>query len=449
MKKRVLLSLFVAIFALGLSAQKKKKYDYGPDSVTCVQNISLYEENFKMKAYKDALPSWRKCIEVCPKARKSFYINGVKMYKHFIKEAGEDSVMKYAYVDTILSIYDMRIKNYGQKAYVLGRKGVDHFKYFRDSNPFESYTILKEAVELGKEKTEAVVLSTYYQAMYKSYREKKVEKADLFTEYLTVSDYISVNIKSLSEQIETEADEKKKTKAEKKKTGYEKAKKNLDEFFIKFAKCEDIVKIFQERIESNPADFELKKKALKVMNRRACEDSDFYLQIAEAVHAQEPSHESAYAIGVMKAKRKEISEAIKYFDEAVKLCDGCPDEPKYLEKAGKAAIAGKQYGKAKGYANKLLKLEPNNGEAIIIIGDAVRFTKCNDGKAGNYAQLWLAVDYYQRAKAKDSSVSEKAQKRINGCTGSFPETSEVFMLGIKNGDTYIHCNGESTKVRTR
>ncbi len=449
MKKRVILSLLTVMMAFTISAQKKKKYDYGPDSANCVMNMSLYEEYFSAKAYKDALASWREVVEICPKARKSFYINGAKMYKQFIKDAKEDSITKYAHVDTLMSIYDRRIEHHGQKAYVLGRKGVDHFKYFRDSDPFASYMILKESVEVGKEKSEAVVLSTYYQSMYKSYRAKKVEKADLFTEYLTVSDYININIMSLSKELETETAEKKKAKLEKKRVGYEKAKKNLDEFFIKLAKCEDILKIFQERVEANPDDFELKKKTLKVMNKRACEDSDFYLTIAKEVHAKEPSAVSAYAIAVKEAKKQNMGQTMQYFQEAVDLCNGCPEEVNYLTKAAKTAIASKQYSKAKSFAKRILKTEPNNGEALIVLGDIIRFTKCDDGKAGAWSKFWLAADYYSRAKAKDPSVAEKANKRIASCRSSYPVNSDIFMTGLKKGDSYTHCNGETTTVRTK
>ena len=348
MKMRVLLSIFTVMLALNVGAQKKKKYDYGPDSANCVINISLYEGFYDQKAYKDAIPSWKKCVEICPKARKSFYINGVKMYKKFIK-GQEDSIAKYALVDTLMWIYDKRIENFGQKAYVLGRKGVDHFRYFRDSDPYASYQILKESIEMAKEKSEPAVLSTYYQAMYKSYRADQIDKGDLFTEYLTVGDYISQNITGLKGQIEAESDEGKKQKLEKKKVGYEKAKKNLDEFFIKLAQCEDILKIFQERVEAAPDDFELKKKVLKVKDRRNCEDNDFYLKIAKEVHEKEPSPESAYEIGKGEAKNNNISQAMIYFDQAVELCNGCPDELNYLIKAGKAAIAGKQYAKGKSF----------------------------------------------------------------------------------------------------
>lgn len=435
MEKKLLLTFFSLILAFGISAQKKK-YDFGPDSANCVMNISLYEGFFDQKVYADAIGPWRKCIEICPKSRKSLYINGVKMMRDYIKKAQDDGT-KMAYIDSLMWVYDKRIENFDQRGYVLGRKGVDHFKYFKDTDPFASYQILKESVELQKEKSEAVVLSNYYNAMYKAYRAEQVEKSDLLTEYLIVSDYISHNIKTQEK--------------ERKKESYTKAKNNLDEFFVKLAQCEDVVDVFSKKVEENPDDFELKKKALKVMNRRECDENDSYLEIAKAVHNQEPSAESAYAIAMKEAKNKNFSISNKYFEEAVNFCGDCPDKVLYLLKAGQTASAVKNYSKARSYARKVLDIEPNNGNAYLLIGDSYAggARTCDDGKAGVYAGYWLAVDYYSRARSKDSSVSEKAGKKIGSCAAQYPTTADMFMFGLSAGSSYTHCSGETTTVRLK
>ncbi|NND77268.1 MAG: hypothetical protein HKN39_03720 [Flavobacteriales bacterium] len=434
--------MLTVIFAIGLSAQKKK-YDYGVDSVNCVQNMSLYEGDFENKLYKSALGPWKTCVETCPKARKSFYINGVKMYKHFIKNE-TDSIRRQVLIDSLMLIHDMRIENFGEKGKVLAYKGADHFKYYQDTDPHSSYIMLKESVDLLKEKSQASVLYKYYSAMYKTYitdkknlpeEERRVDKEMLFSDYVVLSDYASLNLRTL--------------KDEKKIEKYKKSKNNLDQFFIKFAKCEDIEKIFSKKVQEDPDNFELKSKVLRIMNKRDCDDSDFYLQIAEAVHAKQPSHESAYAIGVMKAKRSDAGAAMKYFDEAIEFCQGCPDIVNYYIKAGKTAIAVNQYSKARNYANKILELEPTNGEAILILGDVALRAPCDDGKAGSYSKAWLATDLYQRAKTKDSSVAEKANKRLSQARARYPETAQVFMLGLKDGDSYTHCTGQVTTVRIK
>ena len=89
----------------------------------CLESLSLYIEFFKQKNYNDAIVGWRQAVEICPKSRKSLYINGSKMYKSFIKEE-KDPAKRDLLVDTLLALYDKRIENFGQEGYVLGEKGL-------------------------------------------------------------------------------------------------------------------------------------------------------------------------------------------------------------------------------------------------------------------------------------------------------------------------------------
>ncbi|MEO0404702.1 MAG: hypothetical protein AAF193_07515, partial [Bacteroidota bacterium] len=213
----------------------------------------------------------------------------------------------------------------------------------------------------------------------------------------------------------------------------------------------NMVPIFERKVEAAPDNHDQNKKFLKLMNLRECDESDFYLKLAEMVHTVEPSHESAYAIGIGYLKKKDYKQAMKFLDEAVELCSGCSDEERYLLRAGQVANILKQTGKARGYAKKILALNPKSGEAYLLIGDAVvaAAPSCDDGALGQRAMYWLAVDYYYKAKNTDSSVAEKAQKKINTYSKQFPEKKDLFTVGIDEGSSFTTCTGEATKARAR
>jgi hypothetical protein len=63
----------------------------------------------------------------------------------------------------------------------------------------------------------------------------------------------------------------------------------LTRFLFAIAQCEDMVPVLSEKIAADTANFELKKKVLRLLNQKDCTDNDLYLPVAEAVHAQEPS----------------------------------------------------------------------------------------------------------------------------------------------------------------
>ena len=62
----------------------------------------------------------------------------------------------------------------------------------------------------------------------------------------------------------------------------------------------------------------------------------------------------------------------------------------------------------------------------------------------------MAVDYYAKAKSVDSSVADKANKKIGNASSGYPTVDKVFETGKAEGDTFdCGCLGTSTKIRVR
>lgn len=450
MKRLTTIILSTILILAGLEAEAQKKYDYGTDSVTCVQNLSLFNEFIKQKAYEEAYPSWSTCVSVCPAARKGLYTNGVKMMRALIK--GEtDEARKAALTDSLFLLYDMRIQNFGQEGYVLGRKGVEMFRFSDDSNVCASKDVMARSMELQGNSAEAVVISNYYNSLYKCYRQEGVDLETMFTEYLNLSDIINHNIEKYTVEL---AEDTTNAKVEKRLGNYVKAKNNLDEFFIKFADCEDIVDIFSTRMEEAPDDLELKKKALRVMNRKECTESDMFLTVAKAVHDADPSYQSAYAIAQKEALNKNFSTALKYYDEANELCGDCAEKTNILKKVGLLAANQGNRGKANAAANAMARREKGNGWPYYIKGLALMrsASSCDDGKLGRFGAFWMAEDILLRAKSVDDneSLGNAVNKAVSSCRAQYPSKEDVFFYGVKNGQSYtLGCTGGSTTVRTK
>ena len=148
---KILMFLFAAFMSVLVSANPIADSKFGSDSVQCVTNISLYREYVKQKNYDDALTPWRKAYELCPKATKNIYIDGAKLFKYLIKKNKGNKELQTAYLDSLETLYDNRIANFGKEDYVLGLKGSDMMKYsFSDLDRAFSY--LKQSVEGQKSK---------------------------------------------------------------------------------------------------------------------------------------------------------------------------------------------------------------------------------------------------------------------------------------------------------
>lgn len=435
----ILALVFIGVQATAQGDSTANKYGETPEQQEkCKTYLSLYREYRDQGNIKDAIPPWRKAWKICPKSAKTLYIDGADFYQHLVENT-EDSVKKAAYVDTLMMVYDDRIKYFDQEGFVLGLKGNDLFKY-DETQADKAFDYLQRAMEIEGTNTDAVVASRYYQALYKMYRQDKATKSELLTEYMPVVEILDYNIQRLED--------------DRSRSRYEKAKSNLDAFFVKIAECEDIYRILGESIENKPDDIELKKKALSVMNRRDCTEGELYLSVAEAVYENNPTHQAAYSIGIQKVKAESFSEALNYFEEAIDLCgkdDECLNRRQYLKRAGQAATLLGQTSKARSFANKMLEMNPNDGEAYMIIGDAVAGAadRCANDKLGKNAVYWLATDYYQKARSVDPEVADDANSKIAGFKKYYPSKKDAFFHGLEPGDKYtLECLGETTTVRT-
>ena len=83
---------------------------------------SLYHEFYTQKDYKSAMPHWKEMYSKYPKSSVNVYIHGSKMHEDLIEKAGSKTE-KDKYFNDYMKIFDKRLKHFGQKGYVLGRKG--------------------------------------------------------------------------------------------------------------------------------------------------------------------------------------------------------------------------------------------------------------------------------------------------------------------------------------
>lgn len=453
--------LFVSLFALPAMAQEEDgsenelKYGSTPEQrQNCLEQLTIYRSFRDQNNVHSAYVNWKKACDVCPPdASERLYSDGAKFIKSELKEAQKikDNARMKVLVDSLMIVYDLRIqhfastdKNPNNGCMVEGLKAADIYALQKKTRLKDAYELYKKSVECLKEKSLAGIISGYYIAMFDLYKEtedateKKAYIQSLITEYLSLQDYCDSAIKA--------------AKDDKKKEDYIKAKNNIDEIFVLVSQCSDMVPVLEEKIQQNPDDFELRKKALRLMNAKDCTENAIYLSTAEFVHVKEPSAPSAYAIGQGYAKKNELSKSLKYFEEAVELCPDCPERETYLLKAGQVASALKMTSKARSYANKVLEINPGSGDAYLLIGDVIAASSasCDDGKLGARSVYWLATDYYLKAKRVDPSVSEKADKKIASAASQYPSREDLFAFGKKEGDSFtVPCFGEETTIRER
>ncbi|MDT8392794.1 MAG: tetratricopeptide repeat protein [Bacteroidales bacterium] len=450
MKTRFISILLVFAIMAGLSvttkvsAQDGNKYGKTPeDSLECIMNLSLYTEFFKQwknSGYKntsvnDAYGPWQKVLRTCPGARLGTYVDGVKMLEYYIKRE-KDKAVKNAYIDTLMKVYDMRIKYFDKEGFVLGRKGVSLYS-LRITDYEKAYEILKRSVELDGNDSYPDVLVFFMRATKKMIEEGKADESIIFDNY-------DISNKIIEHNLEKNKGD------ERKLANWENVRGNIDLIFEPFATCEAIVKIYTPKFKENPDDIKMLSKLTKLLDRKKCTDDQLYFDATVKLYDLDPSPESAYLIGKMLMKNQKYSKAIDYLKEGENLEDSDDRADAYLYIA-ECYRSLNNYSSARNYALKSAEERPTDGNPYIIIGDmyAASSKTCGSTDLEKKAVYWVAVDKYYKAKQVDPSVADIANDRIRSYSIYFPPKEDIFFNNLNEGDEYVvECwINEKTTVR--
>lgn len=448
----VILVVLISFFSYsGLNAQNSEKTQkedlgpkYGEDSVRCVMNISLYREfykqwkqsSYKSTAINDAIKPWRWVFQNCPRGTQNTYVDGTKIIKYLLGKTN-DTEVKNKYIDTLMMVYDQRIKYYSQKeGYILGRKAVDLFR-LRTKDFEKAYYDFKKSVELREKKSAGPVLIYYFRSTIKMAKAGLIDNMVIVETFDQISEIIDYNINKYENLGKSTAN-------------WENIKGNIELSFEPFATCENLVGIFQKKFDETPEDVDLLKKITKTLDKKECNDDQLFFDATLKLYELEPTPASAFLIGKMYLKLENYSEAIKYLPEGAKLEDADDVADSYVLLA-ESYRSLRNFPKSRSYALKALDVRPDEGSPLIIIGDmyASSASDCGDNELTKKVAYWAAVDKYYRAKKIDPSLSEIANSRISSYSAHFPKIETIFFYNLNEGDSYkVECwINETTTIR--
>lgn len=430
------LSLTAPVFAVNNQINNYIPDDepkYGQDSIQCLTNISLYREFFKQwkksnysnESIKDAISPWRWVFMNCPKASLNTYVDGTKIMGHKIMNAKTDED-KAAYLDTLMMVYDKRIKYFGKEGYVLGRKGLDRYRYNLSSEDIKpAYDILAKSIELEGNDSEYPVVDLFFRTTIDMYKTEQVEKSLILENYDIASKIVDYNIKNDAKYA----------------SRFERVKGNIESSFEPFASCEDLIPLYTIKFEEEPDNIELLKKITSMLDKKGCDDSPLYFDVSVKLHDLEPSAESAFHIGKMMYNRQNYTEAITYLTEALGMEDAEMLETCYFALSDSYKNTN-DFPSAVKMAKEVIKLNDKDGRPYILIGDMYAETagKCGSNNLEKKAPYWAAVDQYERAKRIDSELAEVANHRISSYSKQFPTAEMIFFHDYSEGQSYtVEC----------
>ena len=419
------------------------RYGHGEDSIQCVRNYSLYREYYKQKNYQDAFPYWRIVFRDCPKITKAIYQHGASMYKFYIIQAQNNNQMelKNSLIDTLLQVYDQRIKWYPKdKARVLGYKAADILRFKKDDITCvkRAYDFSSQSIDVSKNTASKAVIQTYMATTLTLFENKEVGEEEVVQNYARTMEILDA-------QIEKDPDDEELMNL----------KETIQSYFANSgaASCESLIKLFTPQFETQPEDVDVLKKILYWLNNTGCTESDLYLDATMALNKVEPTANLAYHVAKLYNSRGQYTDAIEYYEQAISGETDMEAKSKYLVELGYIVHSEQNnLSLAKKYAVEAIKANPSSGQPNLLLGNIYASVKnFGDDELSHLSVYWVAVDQYKKAVQKNSDLAKVANKKIKTYSQYFPDTEMVFFYSYKVGDTY-KLEGwinESTKVRTR
>lgn len=426
-------------------AQVMREEKYGADSASCIRALSMSGEFFKQKNYKDAYPSWSLLFRDFPCSSQNIYSNGVIIVKEKMKEA-KDAKERELWVDTLMMVYDQRIKYFAKSSkkygegYLLGRKGVDLLKYRK--NPIEApYEILTKSVEMTGVNCEYAVIQTAFQSVIGMYEQEKIGADEVVDKYLKYTELLSQMLTALGDDA---------ANAEKVNT-VNTVIKGVDDLFSasSAAKCDVLIQAFEPRFKANSNDIDLLKKIVGILDKKECTDSQLYEDATAKLIEKEPSELACKSFARLLEKKGKNSDALQNWEKAISYCTIDSVKATYHFAMARLQHKDGNFGAARGNCNQALQLKSNLGQAYILIAMMYAARPVGEDAFEKSKTFWLVIDKLQRAKAVDPSLSNEVNRMIGSYSGQCPKKEEAFMHGVTPGQSISIGGwiGESTTAR--
>ncbi len=430
--KAILTAIVFSIVAFAgyaqTGVQSGTAFGKGQDSIRCMQNLSMFETYAKQGNYKNAVEFWNQAYDECPASRISIYRYGANIVGWQI-ENEQNPAKREKLFERLMGVYDnyaVFLENNNakyRKAYILGKKAIDYDRFVnpqKDPHKKKAYKWLSEAIELDTSANEAAAFRLHFVLSTNLY--KATPDAFIWT---YIDDYLKVT-PMLSERAAS---------GEAKDTVYAAIKTMVDMMFTGAVDCNTLDNVCGKQLNERQKDPDFLKKILKLYGNVGCGESDVYFKAAGYAYKIKPAVESASVLAVQAYNNKDYSQAISYFEEAVKLENSHVEKSKL--KMNVSAIYSElgDYNNAREASRKALSYNPSNSSAYMMIAYLyVQYASTIDNDpAVQKTAYWAAVDKLETAKEVDPSCAANADKLISDYKTHFPP--ESFTRNII-GNTY-------------
>ncbi len=402
-----------------------------------IRASNFLAESYKNRNYDEALEHLRQLVDNRPQASVNTFKYGALLYRAKVNMA-KSRDEKNAYVDSLLRIFDLRAEYFGdpesEKANVLGEKAKAVLLY-RSGDREAVREAFRAAIAADAANPNPEIVAIYYKNLCDDYQNDEVYADEVIAEY-----------ERLAPIFENRPD----------------AEENRKQFDAAFtlsgaATCENLEKIFAAKIAANPEDEKVLSQAVSLMARNQC-NSEFFFNTAEKFYELKPSAESALMLAQIFQDEQDYDKAVKYLTEALNVTAESAEKEALLVRIGVVEMVANRMAKAAAAARQAIELNPENGLAYFVLGQAYASSAANCSGFAGQTVYWAAYDTMAKAvnyltEEDEMSYGQNARASMAAFRSRFPTSEECFFNELKEGDRYtVNCgiaSGVVTTVRAK
>lgn len=442
--KKLILSLFIAIsgisaISVGQTAQAQTEPPYGMSEIAA---YAIFSENYRSKNYEFALDYGKWMINAqleeipgTPYALDKHFERMIRVYEG-IAENQSDPTLKVANLDSALVLFDKFFETFSEEE-------ADYIEWtFKLGRFYQQYSSL---IEGGLDMAFA-----NYEKNLAADPERFVQEGDEYYARILLKNYVSSGEKekalAMIDAIEPYAG-----------LGLqEEIVSAQDELF---SDPLERIEFIKGQLEEEPDSEDLLSELAELYEDQQMREEA--IAIAEKLYAINPSYENTHKLAEYASANAQYEMANKYLKESLELTDEVEKQRMItLEIAENYQNLG-DLKTARDYAKRASNIDSSWGQPYLRVASiyASAISECTKGRPierNDKTVYWLVLDYLDRAKRNDSSVSNLVDRQYQSYTPVLPTTEDKFFEGWEVGDSMMingninECYawiGEATKVR--
>ncbi len=444
MKARVVMAIFSTVFLMGAysnALSQCKEFKWPENRAKADECVAVWGDAIKQGNYRAATSSLQWMLTNAPNWNTKLYIDGADVYDK-LADKETDPVKKKILIDSLLMLYDMRIKTCGDEANVMNRKVYASYKYnIKNKEKLaDLLTLYDKVYEIsGNNVSDGNLVAYMTTVKANQLAFKNITDEQIFQRYDKIMGVVDAKIAKASSENKTADVDKLKS-----------YKDAVDGLLISMVKvnCDFVRKNLAPKFKQHPDDMVIAKKIFNFMLQDKCTDDPLWLEAGEAIHRLSP--EKDYGLLKTLASRYVINgnmeKAEGLFKEALPLAKTPQDKSEALMYLGSIESKKGNYNGARDLFRQAISADSNNKDAWEKIGDLYynSFDNCSKKQSLAEDRLVYIAAYEMYVKAGNNNLMSRAKAQ-------FPSKEEIFLLNWQNGSAQkVGCwINENVILKTR